>query len=113
MIHARSTSPGPAAAGPAAGQTINDDATPTGSWVVQGKQTNRYLVGPGYRDFVKYWIPFNGDFGFHDANWQTFPLGSPLYRSQGSHGCVHLSLPVVKWLYGWAQTGSTVVTIEA
>jgi lipoprotein-anchoring transpeptidase ErfK/SrfK len=62
---------------------------------------------------VHYWIPFNGDFGFHDATWQTMPFGSPDYRTQGSHGCVHLPMPTVQWLYNWAQAGSTVVTVEA
>jgi lipoprotein-anchoring transpeptidase ErfK/SrfK len=93
------------------GEVANGDATPTGSWVVQGKQTDRYLDGPGYHDYVHYWIPFNGDFGFHDATWQTMPFGSPGYVTQGSHGCVHLPLNEVAWLYQWAQAGSTVVTV--
>jgi lipoprotein-anchoring transpeptidase ErfK/SrfK len=95
------------------GEVVNGDATPTGTWVVQGKQTDRYLDGPGYHDYVHYWIPFNGDFGFHDATWQTMPFGSPGYRTQGSHGCVHLPMTEVAWLYHWAQAGSTVVTVEA
>jgi len=95
------------------GELAHDDHTPTGTWVVQGLQRDRYLVGPGYRDYVQYWIPFNGDFGFHDASWQTMPFGSQDYKTQGSHGCVHLPLATVKWLYGWAKPGSTVVTVTA
>src|SRR5579875_602639 len=71
------------------GRTDNGDQTPTGSWRVQAKQRDRYLVGPGYKDYVKYWLPFNGDFGLHDAPWQTMPFGSSKYHTQGSHGCVH------------------------
>jgi lipoprotein-anchoring transpeptidase ErfK/SrfK len=88
------------------------NGTPLGTWQVQAKQTNRYLVGPGYSDFVKYWMPFDGDFGFHDASWQTMPYGSPGYRANGSHGCIHLPLPAMRWLFHWADPGTT-VTIQA
>ena len=93
------------------GDVADGDATPTGSWVVQGKDTDTYLTGPGYRDYVQFWIPFDGDIGFHDASWQTMPFGSLGYTTLGSHGCVHLPLPVVTWLYSWAKIGSTAVTI--
>jgi lipoprotein-anchoring transpeptidase ErfK/SrfK len=88
------------------------DGTPLGTWHVQDKQTNRYLVGPGYRDYVKYWMPFDGDFGFHDASWQTMPYGSSGYKANGSHGCIHLPLPAMKWFFSWADT-NTAVTIQA
>jgi lipoprotein-anchoring transpeptidase ErfK/SrfK len=94
------------------GKVIGGDQTPVGSWRVQGKQRNRYLVGPGYRDYVHFWVPFNGDFGLHDASWQTMPFGSPHWRTHGSHGCVHVPTPTMAWLYHWARVGSTVVTIE-
>ncbi len=87
------------------------DGTPLGTWHIQDKQTDRYLEGPGYRDFVHYWLPFDGDFGFHDAAWQTMPYGAPGYRSNGSHGCVHLPLPAMSWLFRWVDTGTT-VTIQ-
>jgi lipoprotein-anchoring transpeptidase ErfK/SrfK len=87
-------------------------ATPLGTWQVQAKQTNRYLTGPGYSDFVKFWVPFNGDFGFHDASWQSFAFGSPLYQTAGSNGCVHLPTPAMTWFYSWVQDG-TKVTVTA
>ena len=90
------------------GATSHHNGTPSGSWLVQAKQTNRYLTGPGYREFVHFWLPFNGDFGFHDAPWQTMPFGSPDYPTLGSHGCVHLPAPAMAWLYHWAQVGTTV-----
>ncbi|HTZ44909.1 MAG TPA: L,D-transpeptidase [Jatrophihabitans sp.] len=95
------------------GETDNGNATPTGSWTIQSRETNRYLVGPGYRDYVHYWLPFFGDFGFHDATWQRMPFGSPGYRTAGSHGCVHLPMTAVRWLYQWAQVGATIVTVQA
>lgn len=90
------------------GQLSTGDATPAGSWTIEDKQTDRYLTGPGYSDFVHYWLPFYGDFGLHDASWQTLPFGDQGYRTHGSHGCVHLPTPAMAWLYDWAQIGTTV-----
>lgn len=90
------------------GALKNDWQTPTGSWAVQGKQRDRYLVGPGYRDYVHYWVPFNGDFGFHDAPWQTMPYGAQGYRTNGSHGCVHLPATAMVWFYSWVTVGTKV-----
>ncbi len=93
-----------------------DDSTPTGSWHVYSKQTNRYLSGCDvngcWHDYVQYWLPFDGSVGFHDASWQTFPFGSSEYRTDGSHGCVHLPADFISWLYAWAPVGTT-VTVEA
>ena len=94
------------------GASPADRYTPAGSWTVQGKETNRDLVGPGYSEFVKYWVPYNGDFGFHDASWQTMPFGMTGYRTLGSHGCVHLPTPAMTWLFSWIQVG-TEVTVQA
>ena len=88
------------------------NGTPLGTWHVQDKQTDRYLVGPGYRDFVHYWMPFDGDFGFHDSPWQTMPYGSSGYKANGSHGCIHLPAAAMAWFFAWAST-STTVTISA
>jgi lipoprotein-anchoring transpeptidase ErfK/SrfK len=94
------------------GETDNGDQTPTGTWQVYSRETNRNLVGPGYVDYVQFWVPFNGDFGFHDASWQTMPFGSPDYTTQGSHGCVHLPTPMMSWLYQWVKVGAS-VTVAA
>jgi lipoprotein-anchoring transpeptidase ErfK/SrfK len=95
------------------GNTDQHDDTPLGSWRLQGKQTDRYLVGPGYKDYVQYWMPFDGDYGLHDASWQKIPFGSAQYRSAGSHGCVHVPNDVMAWLYQWSAVDQTVVTIES
>jgi lipoprotein-anchoring transpeptidase ErfK/SrfK len=95
------------------GKVLDNDQTPLGSWRVQAKQRDRYLVGPGYRDYVRYWVPFDGDFGLHDASWQTMPFGSKQWRTGGSHGCVHTPTPVMAWIYHWVRPGTTVVTVEA
>jgi lipoprotein-anchoring transpeptidase ErfK/SrfK len=95
------------------GKVIDQDQTPLGSWRVQAKQRDRYLVGPGYKDYVKYWVPFNGDFGLHDAPWQRMPFGARGWRTHGSHGCIHTPTRVMAWIYQWVKPGSTVVTVEA
>jgi hypothetical protein len=90
------------------------DATPVGTWRIYSKVQNTVLVGHdangSWRDVVAYWMPFYGAYGFHDASWQTFPFGSPLYTTQGSHGCVHVPVDVLGTLYGWAPIG-TLVTV--
>ena len=57
-------------------------------------------------------MPFDGGIGFHDSSWQTFPYGSPLYTTQGSHGCVHVPVAVIATLFDWAPI-STPVTIRS
>ncbi len=49
---------------------------------------------------------------FHDSPWQTFRYGSPKYRTQGSHGCIHVPAKVMNFTYYWAQTG-TMVSIRS
>jgi|GEM_PF-1828094 len=88
------------------------DITPTGTWHIYAKETDTHLIGPTWNDFVNYWMPFYSDYGFHDAAWQTFPFGGPEYPTQGSHGCVHLPLAAMAWLYNWSRIGTT-VTINA
>jgi lipoprotein-anchoring transpeptidase ErfK/SrfK len=85
-------------------------STPTGSYVVQAKVTDTTLTlntGASYQ--VNYWIPFDGPlFGFHDSSWQDFPYGSARYRTEGSHGCVHMPLSAIRFLYRWATVGAAV-----
>jgi hypothetical protein len=92
------------------------DATPVGTWRIFNKVRNTVLTGRdangSWRDPVAYWMPFYGAYGFHDASWQTFPFGSPLYTTQGSHGCVHVPVAVLGSLYNWAPIG-TLVTIQS
>jgi lipoprotein-anchoring transpeptidase ErfK/SrfK len=78
--------------------------TPTGNYVVQGRNMNTVLtLNTGAQYNVKYWIPFDAPlFGFHDSSWQHFPYGSPKYKTQGSHGCIHMPLKAMRFLYNWS-----------
>ncbi len=42
-----------------------------------------------YEEPVKYWMPFNGGVGFHDAPWRS-EFGGDIYRTSGSHGCINM-----------------------
>jgi len=95
------------------GASALGDGTPLGRWRVQAKvrDTTLYPAAGGAYP-VKFWVPYDGAYGFHDASWQTFPYGSPKYRRHGSHGCVHVPGPMMRWLFGWFRVG-TAVTIRA
>jgi lipoprotein-anchoring transpeptidase ErfK/SrfK len=90
-------------------------ATPIGTSHITGKSRNTVLAGRDvngpWNDPVKFWMPFDGGVGFHDASWQTFPYGSDLYKTQGSHGCVHVPAAVIATLFDWAPVG-TLVTVK-
>lgn len=85
--------------------------TPTGRYRVQGLNRNSTLtLNTGATYQVRFWIPFNAPlFGFHDSPWQHFPYGSPRYRTQGSHGCIHMPLAAIRFFYNWADIGTPVL----
>jgi lipoprotein-anchoring transpeptidase ErfK/SrfK len=87
------------------------DSTPTGTYQIQGRNRNSVLtLNTGRQYNVKYWIPFNAPlYGFHDSSWQNFPYGSPLYKTQGSHGCVHMPLQAITFFYHWVHMGTRVI----
>lgn len=89
---------------------IPDDATPTGTFRIQDRTRHQVLtLASGAQYKVRYWIPFQAPlYGFHDSPWQTMPYGSSRYRTQGSHGCIHLPLAGMRFLYRWAHIGTTV-----
>ncbi len=86
--------------------------TVTGLFSVQAKQTNRnlngYAIGYNYNVFVKYWIPFHGNYGLHDASWRNGVFGGQDYKYNGSHGCVNLPEATAAFLFGWASVGTPV-----
>lgn len=78
--------------------TLNDPTRRTrpGAYFIYMKQAGRTLRGLQQADGtypysvpVKYWMPFNGGVGFHDASWLT-TFGTNRYLTNGSHGCVDM-----------------------
>lgn len=84
--------------------------TPTGTFAIYSKQRNTYLVGPDYRSFVSYWMPFHRGYGLHDASWRS-AFGVDGYQTQGSHGCVNMPSSVTPIIYNFVYIG-TQVTVK-
>ena len=84
--------------------------TPTykGYFSVTYKERDTYLVGPGYRSHVDYWIPFDGDNGLHDASWRS-TFGGDIYLGNGSHGCVNLPNEAAETIYDNVEAGTKVL----
>ena len=79
--------------------------TPPGVFTLTYKQRNKVLRGPLQPDGsyewespVSYWMPFNRNIGFHDANWQS-AFGGERYLTRGSHGCINMPYKKAEALY--------------
>jgi lipoprotein-anchoring transpeptidase ErfK/SrfK len=92
------------------GMATPSTRTPTGNFHVQYRVRNTTLtLNTGATYAVRYWIPFEGPlYGFHDSSWQKFPYGSPRYKTHGSHGCVHMPLRAIAFLYRWTARPTAV-----
>lgn len=82
--------------------------TPGGIYSLTYKTTNHRMVGADYDVFTYYWMPFNGNIGFHDATWRS-SFGGSLYLSSGSHGCVNMPFEKAKALYSLVEQGMPVI----
>lgn len=98
------------------GKPTADRATPTGVYYLNSKASPSVLTGykPNgeidYETKVTYWMPFVGSsVGLHDATWQS-SFGGSRYKTNGSHGCVNLSLSDAKWFYQNLNTGVCIIT---
>ena len=87
---------------------------------VSGNQSKGYTTPPGlfsltykqrdagYASPVKFWMPFNGGIGFHDASWRN-TFGGTIYKKNGSHGCVNMPYEAAKTLYENVYKGMPVI----
>lgn len=87
------------------GTPNGEDDTPQGSYDLTYKTKNAVLRGEllangeySYESPVAFWMPFNGDIGFHDASWQT-RFGGDWYLNHGSHGCINMKYDDAAKLY--------------
>lgn len=90
------------------GCVYNDTETITGTFHIYAKSRNVTLTGPGYASPVKYWMPFSGGYGLHDANWRS-NFGPEEYLYNGSHGCVNIPPAVAGQVYDNVSVGTTVI----
>ncbi|MBR1757889.1 MAG: L,D-transpeptidase [Lachnospiraceae bacterium] len=95
------------------GCVADGNGTPTGTYRIAYKATDRTLRGTNrdgtkYESFVKYWMPFNGSIGLHDASWRSSFAATRAWNN-GSHGCVNLPSKFAKTLYDTVSAGDVVV----
>lgn len=90
------------------GNVAQGHATPRSVDPLNYKTTNTVLKGPGYASPVKYWMPFNGGIGLHDASWRS-KFGGQIYKTGGSHGCINLPTEKAKAIYELVYPGMPVI----
>ena len=97
------------------GNPNRGNGTPQGVYTLAYKALDQTLRGTKkpdgtyeYETPVKYWMPFNGGIGFHDATWQS-SFGGSRYLTNGSHGCVNLPYDVAGQFYNLISAGTPVV----
>lgn len=90
------------------GNTSKGYDTPVGVYPLNYKETDAILRGESYASPVKYWMPFNGNIGLHDADWRD-SFGGNIYESNGSHGCINLPPDNAKNIFDLVYPGMPVV----
>lgn len=90
------------------GSVARGHTTPPGIFGITYKQRDAVLKGQGYASPVKFWMPFNGGIGFHDASWRN-QFGGKIYRTNGSHGCINMPYQAAKTLFENIYTGMPVI----
>lgn len=97
------------------GNPTKGNDTPTGVYSLAYKAKDQTLRGTKkadgtyeYETPVKYWMPFNGGVGFHDASWQP-TFGGSRYLTNGSHGCVNMPPEMAGKLFDLISAGTPVV----
>ena len=84
--------------------------TPKGTFKIEWKSRNVYLIGPDYKSFVNYWmlIDKKNQIGLHDATWRD-TFGGSIYKYNGSHGCINLPYKIAQKLYKTVPSGTIVI----
>ncbi len=91
--------------------TTGKDSTPsdTGHFRINYKTTNVTLTdNETYWSPVKYWMPYNGGEGLHDANWRSV-FGEEDYHYSGSHGCINIPPDIADDIYNNVEQGTKVL----
>ena len=99
------------------GEGDSYEATPEGTFYVQGRWDWGAMVGGVYARYV---VQFYGDFLFHSVPYEEYknPKSVPAkeYNKLGkdaSHGCVRLSLMDAKWVYDNIPRGTKVTVYNS
>ena len=75
---------------------------------VYTKIPNKWLTGPTWHSFVKYWVAIQGAIGIHDASWRS-KYGGDEYKYNGSHGCINTPLEAMEKIYVNVEIGTPVI----
>ena len=90
------------------GNISKSHGTPSGTYSVKYKEKDAILKGADYACPVKYWMPFNGNIGMHDASWRS-KFGSKIYTTNGSHGCINMPTDAARKVFQNIEEGIAVV----
>ncbi len=90
------------------GNPNRGNATVLGVFMVNYKQKEATLKGPGYEAKVTYWMPFFGNIGLHDASWR-YRFGGEIYLRNGTHGCVNAPLYLARTVFENIEEGTPVI----
>ena len=90
------------------GKVSAGNFTPDGTYAITYKERDATLVGETYSSPVKFWMPFNGNIGMHDASWRS-QFGGDIYVTGGSHGCVNLPRKKAEEIFDVIEKGEAVV----
>lgn len=91
--------------------TTGKDETPsdTGLFKIKYKATNVTLTdNKTYWSPVRYWMPYNGGEGLHDADWRSV-FGTNSYHYGGSHGCINIPVEITDEIYNNVDTDTKVL----
>lgn len=93
------------------GSPNRGNSTKVGVYMLTYKEKGSTLRGPDYEADVTYWMPFNGNIGIHDASWR-YSFGGTIYKRNGTHGCVNVSLHLAKKIFDNIEDGTPVICYE-
>ncbi len=93
------------------GNPNRGNSTVVGAYMLNYKQRDTVLTGPGYAADVKYWMPFYGNIGVHDASWRR-SFGGEIYKRKGTHGCVNAPVYLAKIIFEHIEEGVPIISYE-
>ncbi len=96
------------------GDVAQNHQTATGVYPLAYKESPSVLSSDenGYEVNVNYWMPFYEGQGLHDATWRD-AFGGDIFRTDGSHGCVNLSLETAKTIYENIDSGTAIILYQS
>lgn len=93
------------------GNPNKGNSTVVGTYMFNYKQKNATLKGADYEVKVRYWMPFYGNMGIHDASWRH-SFGGEIYKIRGTHGCVNAPSYLAKTIFENLEDGIPIIIYE-